>query len=121
MTAAPESLPELALAFACEVLGWEDARLDNVRNSVPYVFNMARGEFDNLPFTDLNAVIRAAMLWCQAKRVSLEFYWLYTTKKYHAAIIGKTCHNPSVSNSSDAGYAIMAACVAAARHLKGGG
>ena len=109
MTAAPETLPEVALAFARECLGWEIAvpRRDGI-------FKGMGGGITGMPFcyTDLNAVMEAARGWCDKTMSGLSLEYMPGQQGFGAYYEGNDTwdRNPC--------HTIMAACVAAARKLK---
>jgi hypothetical protein len=112
------SLPQTALEFAREVMGWGDANIEFGSDGVIWNGKLKEG-FAGFHYSDLNAIMAAVRIWCDANSHRLEISsnqgnggtrWLVRIK-YEGDDRG-------FQGRDDLAHALLAACVEAARKLK---
>jgi hypothetical protein len=107
---------DTALAFCREVRGWKDAA---GAHDVKTVFEHLREEpSEAFQFTDLSSVLTAVRSWCDANDGAVEFsYHGYLPGEWEARVTSSVSLETIVH--SDPCHALLAACLEAARKLRG--
>lgn len=115
----PASLPEIALTFAKECMGWRDGDLTLTHPNSPdgyYVFCKLGGP--RFFFTDLNAVlVEAVQDWLEDKVAERSWFMVSLTTKSDWTHWRVSFCNEQAEHH-DLRHALMSACVAANRKLR---
>jgi hypothetical protein len=107
------ALPQTALEFCRECLGWDDVREDGIGL---YVYSHAERS-RLLHYGDLNTVMAAVRGWCDQNEAGVEIgYYGYILGSWD--VIASTPASSETHQSHNLSHALLSACLEAHRKLK---